>query len=151
MYALINNSQVMHSLAVILLNIGSKYTFTDDQYQKAIFSHPLSKQFIIFVVIFSTTRDVVLSACLTALFATISLTFFNKKSVFHQYIASWGPANIFNKMQMRIPSNKIQNISTNKQNKNNKYEDSPTKNTIPLEDLKCANEYLYASDIMNHI
>lgn len=144
MYEIINNSKVMYGISSILISLGSKYVFGDiTPEHQAIFSHPIVKNFIIFLLIFSTTRDVVLSACLSALIATLLLTVFNKNSIYHHTITRWGPSKIINKVQMHTDRPWTQ-AATQEHPHAATQEHSlafPTKYSI--RDIQCANEFLY--------
>ena len=83
---LLNNSKIMVGLSTLVLNVASKHVFGQTSpFQTEIFNHPLMKQFIIFLVIFSATRDFALSAGLALLVTVIFYTFIHPSSTLYLF------------------------------------------------------------------
>ena len=77
----LNNSKLLAGLAMLLLNLGSKYielkfTKTQEEYIKT----AIGRELIIFVIIFVGTHDVLISILMTAAFVILADTAFNDKS-----------------------------------------------------------------------
>jgi hypothetical protein len=68
----LNTSKIIIGLSSLFVGAGSKYLFGDvSEKYEFILKHPITKQFIIFVVVFLSTRDLALSAGITMLMFTI--------------------------------------------------------------------------------
>lgn len=79
----INNSPLLAGLAMLTLNIGSKYvemgfSKTQEQALRA----GLAREMLIFSMVFMATKDVVISILMTAAFFILSEFAFNEKSSF---------------------------------------------------------------------
>ena len=77
----INESKLMVGFAMILLNIGTRYIdlkFTKTQEQ--MLRNSISREILIFAVVFMGTRDILLAILLTAAFIVLSEHVFNDKS-----------------------------------------------------------------------
>ena len=82
-YHPINNSKLLAGLGMIILNLFSKYVVLDlSKSQEAFIKNTLTRELLIFVVVFVGTRDLLLSLFLTATFVVLSGTVFNEKSRF---------------------------------------------------------------------
>lgn len=81
----LNSSKLLIGFSTLLISIGSKYLFNDinDTEVREILSHPLMKQFIIFLILFLATRDIVISMCMSALLSLLVCTLFNKSSILY--------------------------------------------------------------------
>jgi hypothetical protein len=79
----INNSQILAGLAMIFLNIGSKYIeigFTKTQEQAL--RNILVREMLIFSMIFMTTKNIIISILMTGAFSAMTNHLFNEKSKF---------------------------------------------------------------------
>jgi hypothetical protein len=77
----INESKFMVGVAMILLNIGTKYVdFKFTKAQEAMLRKSIARELIIFAIVFMGTRDVVFAILLTAAFVVLSEYVFNEKS-----------------------------------------------------------------------
>lgn len=77
----INNSHLLAGLSIIFLNIGSKYielglTKTQEQALRYV----LAREMLIFSMIFTATKDFVLSILMTGAFSAMTNHLFNEKS-----------------------------------------------------------------------
>ena len=82
-YYPINNSKLLAGLGMIILNLFSKYVVLDlSKSQEAFIRNTLTRELLIFVVVFVGTRDLLLSLFLTGTFVILSGTVFNEKSRF---------------------------------------------------------------------
>lgn len=79
----INESKYMAGIAMIILNIGSKYLMMElSETQEEFMANTIFRRFIIFTVCFIATRDIVVSFILTAAFVIFVGNIFNENSKF---------------------------------------------------------------------
>jgi hypothetical protein len=77
----INESKFVIGLAMILLNIGSKYVdFKFTKTQEHMLRNGIAREILIFTIVFMGTRDIVHAILLTAAFIILSEFLFNEKS-----------------------------------------------------------------------
>ena len=77
----LNNSKLLAGLAMILLNIGSKYIeFDFSKTQEQWIKYNIGREILIFVITFTATHDIIISLLLTAAFIILSDTIFNENS-----------------------------------------------------------------------
>ena len=77
----INESKLMIGIAMILLNVGSKYVdFKFTKGQEQMLRNGLAREIIIFTIVFMGTRDILYAILLTAAFVILSEFLFNDKS-----------------------------------------------------------------------
>jgi len=77
----INNSKYMAGIAMIVLNIGSKYIIMElSESQEAFMANKLFRRFAIFTICFIATRDVITSLILTSVFIILVGNVFNENS-----------------------------------------------------------------------
>jgi hypothetical protein len=96
----INQSRLVAGLAMIILNIGSKYVqigFSKTQEQAL--KSTITRELLIFSMMFVATKDLVISIIMTASFMILSNHLFNEKSKF--CIAS----GYLNKLMLEIDRN----------------------------------------------
>lgn len=77
----LNDSKLLSGLIMIILNVGSKYIeigFSKTQEQAL--RNGLTRELLIFAIVFTGTRDIILSLLLTAAFITLSNYLFNEQS-----------------------------------------------------------------------
>ena len=102
----INESKLMVGFAMILLNIGTRYIdlkFTKTQEQ--MLRNSISREILIFAVVFMGTRDILLAILLTAAFIVLSEHVFNDKSKYCMF------SNKMKQISTIIDSNKDDIIS----------------------------------------
>lgn len=77
----INTNKYFYAVAMILLNMGSKYIDVDlgDEHKKFL-SSKVIRRIAIFTVAFVATRDVIASLIITSCFVILVLNLFNVKS-----------------------------------------------------------------------
>ena len=79
--SIINESKLLVGIAMILLNIGSKYVdFKFTKAQEQLLRNGIAKEILIFAIAFMGTRDIVYALLLTAAFMILSEFAFNEKS-----------------------------------------------------------------------
>lgn len=79
----LNNNKLILGLAMIFLNIASKYFVLEiSDTEESLIKNLITREIFIFVLIFTNTRDLILSIFLTAGFVILSNTIFNTKSKF---------------------------------------------------------------------
>lgn len=79
----LNNNKLFIGLAMIFLNIASKYFVLEiSDTEESLIKNLVTREIFIFVLIFTNTRDIILSVILTAGFVILSNTIFNTKSKF---------------------------------------------------------------------
>jgi len=77
----INESKFFIGLAMILLNIGSKYVdFKFTKSQEQLLRNSIAREILIFTIVFMGTRDILYAILLTAAFVILSDYVFNEKS-----------------------------------------------------------------------
>lgn len=77
----INESKFVIGLAMILLNIGSKYVdFKFTKTQEQLLRNGIAREILIFTIVFMGTRDILYAILLTAAFIILSEYVFNEKS-----------------------------------------------------------------------
>ena len=80
---IINTSPLLAGIAMIILNVGSKYVeFGFSLNQESALKSTITREIIIFVMVFTATKDIILSIILTASFVILSQYIFNEKSRF---------------------------------------------------------------------
>ena len=77
----INESKFLIGIAMILLNIGSKYVdFKFTKTQEQMLRNGIAREILIFTIVFMGTRDILYAILLTAAFIILSEYIFNEKS-----------------------------------------------------------------------
>ena len=77
----INNNKLLAGIFVLLLNVGSKYVELGlSKTQEQALRNALGREILIFAIVFTATRDIILSILLTAAFMILSNHLFNEKS-----------------------------------------------------------------------
>jgi hypothetical protein len=77
----INESKILIGIAMILLNIGSKYVdFKFTKTQEQMLRNGIAREILIFTIVFMGTRDILYAILLTAAFIILSEYIFNEKS-----------------------------------------------------------------------
>ena len=77
----INTNKYFYAVAMILLNMGSKYIDVDlGNEHKKFLSSKVVRRIAIFTVAFVATRDVIASLIITSCFVILVLNLFNVKS-----------------------------------------------------------------------
>ena len=80
-YKSLNNSKLLSGLAMIILNIFSKYVELNiSKTQETYIRNAITREILIFTVIFVGTHDIITSLLLTAAFIILSTTVFNERS-----------------------------------------------------------------------
>tara|TARA_B100001093_G_C26759505_1_gene984991 strand:- start:979 stop:1395 length:417 start_codon:yes stop_codon:yes gene_type:complete len=82
-YHSINGSKLFLGLAMIILNLFSKYVVVDlSKSQEAFLRNTLTREILIFIMAFVGTRDLIVALSITATFIILSSTAFNEQSKF---------------------------------------------------------------------
>jgi hypothetical protein len=77
----INESKFVIGIAMILLNVGSKYVdFKFTKSQEQLLRNGIAREILIFTIVFMGTRDILYAIILTAAFMILSEYAFNEKS-----------------------------------------------------------------------
>jgi len=77
----INESKFVIGIAMLLLNIGSKYVdFKFTKTQEQMLRNGIAREILIFTIVFMGTRDILYAILLTAAFIILSEYVFNEKS-----------------------------------------------------------------------
>ena len=80
-YTSLNNSKLLSGLAMLVLNLFSKYVQLNlSKTQEEYIRNAITREILIFTVIFIGTHDIITSILLTAAFVILSSTVFNEKS-----------------------------------------------------------------------
>jgi len=79
---LLNNSKIFSGIVMILLNIGSKYVSIDiSKAQEKFLSSNIIRKFLIFTIVFTATRDIIISIFLTMFFIILNKYILNEDCV----------------------------------------------------------------------
>ena len=82
-YGSLNNSKLLAGLAMLILNLFSKYIEINlSKTQEAYIRNSIGREILIFTILFIATHDILLSILLTAAFITLSNTIFHEDSRF---------------------------------------------------------------------
>ena len=77
----INESKLVIGIAMILLNVGSKYVdFKFTKSQEQLLRNGIAREILIFTIVFMGTRDILYAILLTSAFIILSEYVFNEKS-----------------------------------------------------------------------
>ena len=77
----LNNNKYFAGLAMIILNLGSKYLIMElSETQEEFMSNKIFRRFIIFTVAFIATKDIVVSLIMTGIFVILVSKIFNENS-----------------------------------------------------------------------
>jgi hypothetical protein len=77
----VNESKFVIGIAMILLNIGSKYVdFKFTKSQEQLLRNGIAREMLIFTIVFMGTRDILYAILLTAAFIILSQYVFNEQS-----------------------------------------------------------------------
>lgn len=80
---MLNNSPLLAGLAMLMLNIGSKYVELGlSKTQEQALRNGIARELLIFAMVFMATKDIVLSTVMTASFIVLSDFLFNENSRF---------------------------------------------------------------------
>jgi hypothetical protein len=81
--ALLNSSPLLAGLAMLMLNIGSKYVEIGlTKTQEQALRNGIARELLIFAMVFMGTKDIILSVIMTASFIILSDYIFNENSSF---------------------------------------------------------------------
>lgn len=79
---ILNNSKIFSGIIMILLNIGSKYVSIDiSKAQEKFLSNNIIRKFLIFTIVFTATRDIIVSIFLTIFFIILNKYILNEHSI----------------------------------------------------------------------
>lgn len=79
----LNNSKFFAGIVMIMLNIGSKYVVIElSETQKQYFRNSITRQILIFSIIWMGTKDIFYSLLLTGIFVILADYLFNEKSAY---------------------------------------------------------------------
>ena len=77
----LNTSKLFAGIVMILLNVGSKYVTLDiSKTQESFLSNTIIRRLLVFTIVFTATRDLVISILLTAAFVILVSGMFNENS-----------------------------------------------------------------------
>lgn len=79
---ILNNSKIFSGIIMILLNLGSKYVSIDiSKAQEKFLSNNIIRKFLIFTIVFTATRDIIISIFLTVFFIVLNKYILNEHSI----------------------------------------------------------------------
>ena len=82
-FDVLNNSKLFAGIIMILLNIGSKYIVMElSDTHEEFFNNVIIRRIIVFTVVFTATRDIIISLILTGVFILLVSGLFNEDSKF---------------------------------------------------------------------
>ena len=77
----VNNSKLVMAMLMLTLNIGSKYVdFGFSKAQEQLLRNSVTREFIIFAISFTATRDILISIIITSAFFIMSNILFHEES-----------------------------------------------------------------------
>jgi hypothetical protein len=77
----VNNSKLVMAALMLTLNIGSKYVdFGFSKAQEQLLRNSVTREFIIFAISFTATRDILISIIITSAFFLVSNILFHEES-----------------------------------------------------------------------
>ena len=77
----LNTSKLFAGIIMILLNVGSKYVTLDiSKTQESFLSNTIIRRLLVFTIVFTATRDLIISFLLTAAFVILVSGIFNENS-----------------------------------------------------------------------
>ena len=77
----LNGSKLLMGIAMIILNVGSKYIQIEfSKTQESALKSALTREVLIFVIIFTATHDIIISTLMTAAFIILADHLLNDKS-----------------------------------------------------------------------
>jgi len=80
----LNSNKFFSGIVMLILNIGSKYiTINLSDSQEDYLKNNVSRQILIFAIVFIATKDIYISITLTAAFLVLSDHLFNEESRFY--------------------------------------------------------------------
>jgi len=81
--ASLNNSKYLAGLSMLILNLGSKYISMElSSSHEELMSNKIFRRFIIFTVVFISTRDIWVSFVITCIFIIFVSNLFNENSTY---------------------------------------------------------------------
>ena len=95
----INSSKILSGIAMLILNVGSKYVQIEfSKTQESALKSALTREILIFVIVFTATRDLIISILMTAAFTILADHLFNDQSKYciipKKYWAMYSAADI---------------------------------------------------------
>ena len=79
----LNSSKILMGIAMLILNVGSKYVQLEfSKTQESALKSALTREILIFVIIFTATHDIIISILMTAAFVILANHLFNDQSKF---------------------------------------------------------------------
>lgn len=82
--ARLNNNKVLIGLAMIGMNIGSRFLIADFTHvQERLMATTIFKKLVLFFIFFVATRDVLFAVAMTAAFTLVTSWLLNHKSIFN--------------------------------------------------------------------
>lgn len=77
----LNNSKYFAGMLILLLNLGSRFLVMElSESQEQLLSNQIIRRFVIFTVVFVSTRDILVSLIVTAVFIVLVSGIFNENS-----------------------------------------------------------------------
>ena len=77
----LNTSKYFAGMLILLLNLGSRFLVMElSETQEQLLSNQIIRRFIIFTVVFVSTRDILVSLVVTAVFIVLVSGIFNENS-----------------------------------------------------------------------
>ena len=77
----LNSSKILMGIAMLILNVGSKYVQLEfSKTQESALKSALTREILIFVIMFTATHDIIMSILMTAAFVILANHLFNDQS-----------------------------------------------------------------------
>ena len=105
----LNNSKYFAGISMLLLNLGSKYIAMElSEGHEQILSNQIFRRFIIFTVVFLSTRDIWVSFILTCMFIILVSGIFNENSNYCIIPKKYLTTNPISKLEYEVARKTIQ-------------------------------------------
>lgn len=92
----INNSKIAAGLAMIAMNLGSRFVVTDvSKFQEQVLQSALAKQFVLLCIFFVATRDIMVACMLTGAFYIVVHGLLNENRKYN-VLSGAGFENVYN-------------------------------------------------------
>jgi hypothetical protein len=79
----LSNNKYILGLIILLINLGARYIGNElNEFSHKILNHKFARRFLIFLVVWMGTRDIVVAIVLTTCFILLSNTLLNEQSTF---------------------------------------------------------------------
>jgi len=123
----LSGNKYILGLMILLINLGARYIGNEvSEFMHKVLNHKFARRFLIFLVLWMGTRDLVVASVITVSFIVLVNTLFNENSKFcilpvendspitnEEYLLAKTLVNKYEKINMGVPMQNNTNINTN--------------------------------------